>query len=99
MMTSLRALVGFVLLIGLILSPIAMTGSFAGPPRSPTDVLELLDINTASAEQLRAMAAIGDAYSEKIIKGISYVRKDELVEKKILTRAAYEQIKYQIVAK
>ena len=42
---------------------------------------------------------IGDAYSEKIIKGRPYQRKDELVQKIILPRATYEQIKYKIVAK
>jgi competence protein ComEA len=42
---------------------------------------------------------IGDAYSEKIIKGRPYTLKDELVQKKILPGATYEQIKYKIVAR
>lgn len=60
---------------------------------------DLLDINSATADQLKTLAGIGDVYADKIIKGRPYIRKGELVQKNILPRATYEQIKYKIVAK
>ena len=71
-----------------------------GPPLAiAADKADLIDINTATAEQLKALPGIGDAYSEKIIKGRPYQRKDELVQKKILPRPAYEGITHKLVAK
>jgi competence protein ComEA len=57
-----------------------------------------LDINTATKEELSALPGIGEAYSQKIIDNRPYRAKNELVSKKVVPQATYNQIKDQIVA-
>jgi competence protein ComEA len=60
---------------------------------------DMVDINTATASELRALPGVTESDATKIIQGRPYHDKSQLVSKKVVTEPTYEKIKDHVVAK
>lgn len=59
---------------------------------------EVLDLNLATAAELRALPGMGDVYVKRVIEGRPYSAKNQLITRGILPQAAYDRIRDRIVA-
>ena len=95
-----RMIAGAVLLVGSMgVVAVAQTPSAAQTKAmAAANTGDKLDINSATADQLKGIPGIGDAYAARIIKGRPYANKTQLVGKGVLPQATYDKVKDRIVA-
>ena len=84
--------------VGLVM-PLAAQKKAPPPPAAAAAATDLIDVNSATEEQLRTLPGIGAAFAQRIIKNRPYRGKNEIVSKAGVPQATYDKIKDKIVAR
>ena len=88
--------------------PTATTAPAPSMPKAPdaasrgtsaTPQAGLVDINSATAAELKGLPGLSEADSAKIVQGRPYTDKNQLVSRHVVSEATFDKIKDHVVAK
>ena len=85
--------IGLALLLGAA-TAVAQTRTTPAPPASP-----LIDLNSASRDDLMSLEGIGEVRADAIIRARPFKAKTELVERRLIPEALYDKIADKLVAR
>ena len=101
MKTLTSILLGTVVALGIAAAQPAApaTKTTTAPAAKAAHAAKVVDINTASADELKALPGVGDAYAQKIVDGRPYKGRNELLDRKIVPADVYSKIRLLVKAR
>jgi competence protein ComEA len=94
-----RAVFLLILIVAGSAIPVAAAVHRRKSAASSAERKQLIDINRASADELKTLPGIADAYAAKIARNRPYKRKTQLLTRKVIPEATYGRIKGKIIAR
>src|SRR5438067_13224673 len=83
----------------LIVTLALANGALAQTRPAPAPVANLIDLNSASRDDLMTLDGIGEVRADAIIRARPFRAKTELVERRLIPEALYEKIADKVTAR
>jgi competence protein ComEA len=71
----------------------------AAPPPPPAPAANLIDLNTASRDDLMTLEGIGEVRADAIVRARPFKAKTELVERRLIPESLYDRISDKVMAR
>jgi DNA uptake protein ComE-like DNA-binding protein len=90
----------FARLLSFGLAVLLTTATAVAQPRpAPAPAASLIDINSASRDDLMSLDGIGEVRADAIIRARPFKAKTELVERRLIPEALYDKIADKVIAR